>query len=222
MSDTKGRSEELWQAISADDGEAVRRLVGAEPDVAREKGPDGVSAILSAVYRRRPRALAVLLAAGAELDLFEAAAVGRADRLAELLDAVPGAIAARAADGFTALHLASYLGHQEAAGPLLGRGADPNAEAATPSRVRPLGSAASARAAGIVRLLLEHGAGVDATQEKGVNALHAAAMNGDLETLELLLAHGAELAARREDARPALDFAVEAGKTEAAARLRRP
>jgi ankyrin repeat protein len=222
MSDTKARSEELAQAISADDGDAVRRLVGAEPALAREKGADGVSAILSAVYRRRPHALAALLEGGAVLDLFEAAAVGRADRLAEILDALPGAISARAADGFTALHLASYFGHQEAAGLLLGRGADANAEAANPSRVRPLGSAASARAAGIVSLLLAHGAGVDATQEKGFTALHAAAMNGDLETVELLLAHGADRGLRSEDGRTALDFAVQAGKTEAATRLRRP
>jgi ankyrin repeat protein len=217
-----GRMGELAQAIAADDGAAVRRLIEAEPELAREKGPDGVSAILAAVYRRRPQALAALLAAGIEPDLFAAAALGREGRVAELLAADPGAVAARGADGFTALHLAAFFCHEETAALLLARGADANAAAGNPSRVRPLHSAAAARATGIVRLLLEHGADVDGAQEKGYTALHSAALNGDLETIEVLLAHGANRELRSEDGKTAFDYAAEAGKSEAAARLQHP
>ena len=222
MSETVERVDDLWRAVAADDGAAVERLVEAEPRLSQQKGPDGVSAILTALYRRRSQALAALLAAGPELDLFVAAALGREARVRELLASHPGAVAERAADGFTALHLAAFFGRQETAAALLAAGADPSAVAANPSRVTPLNSAAAARAAAIVRLLLEQGAAVDAAQHGGWTALHSAAHNGDLEVLEILLAHGASRERRSETGQTAAEMADAAGHAQAAARLRRP
>ena len=58
--------------------------------------------------------------------MFEAAALGYADRLAEELE-TGGRAQAVSADGFTALHLAAYFGKAEAARRLLDAGAEVDA-----------------------------------------------------------------------------------------------
>jgi len=212
--------QELMMAVVADDGEAVGRLLAAEPGLAAARGEDGASAVLTAVYRRRPQALAALLATNPALDLFEAAALGRTDRLVELLTADPAAARAQAADGFTALHLAAFFHQPQTAELLLDRGADASSAATNATRVTPLNSAAAARSREVVALLLARGAQVDAAQHGGWTALHSAAHNGDLAVIDLLLAHGADRARKSDDGKTALDMAVEAGHAEAAERLR--
>jgi ankyrin repeat protein len=59
-------------------------------------------------------------------------------------------------------------------------------------KVTPLHSAAAARQVAIARLLIAHGANVNAAQaESGFTPLYEAAANGDLEFATLLLEHGA-------------------------------
>ncbi|HYH46650.1 MAG TPA: ankyrin repeat domain-containing protein [Thermoanaerobaculia bacterium] len=209
----------LIAAVDADDEVAVEQLLAAAPGLARERGEDGVSMLLRAQYRRRPRALSALLAAGAPLDLFEAAALGRLERVEELFAAEPAAASARSADGFTALHLACFFQHPATAAVLVEAGADVRAVAENPMRVTPLHSAAAVHAHEIAALLLDRGADPDAAQIGGYTALHSAAHSGDLEMIDLLLAHGADRERRTDDGRSALDFAREAGHLEAAARF---
>ena len=61
----------------------------------------------------------------------------------------------------------------------------PAAVANNPMQVTPLHSAAAARNLAIVRALLEHGAPVNARQQKGWTALHAAAQHGDKPMVEV-------------------------------------
>jgi ankyrin repeat protein len=212
--------EELWQAITTDDGPTVQSLLADHPEWAGGIGKDGVSLLLSALYRRRSAALAALLASAPPLDAFEAAALGREDRLRAVLDA-GGDVQARSRDGFTALQLAAYFGQPGTAAVLLERGAEVNAVASNPMRLMALHSAASAAVPEIIRMLLAHGAEVNARQEGGFTPLHAAAQNGDLESLDLLLAHGADPTLQTDDGRTASDFALAAGKPTAVERLRR-
>ena len=58
--------------------------------------------------------------------------------------------------------------------------------------VTPLHSAAAGAHAGIVKLLLEHGADPNAAQDEGSTPLHSAADNDDRESVEALLAAGAD------------------------------
>ena len=146
-----------------------------------------VSELLSALYQRDQARVDSLLAEGPTLDLFECAALGRT---AELPDHAE--VSKRAADGFSALHLACFFGHTETARELIARGADVNAAADNLSGVRPLHSAAAGKSAEIVVLLLEHGATADARQHGGWTALHAAAMHGDTQMVRALLEHGAD------------------------------
>jgi ankyrin repeat protein len=161
------------------------------------------SPIMQALYASQKEEAEKLAAAGAQLDLFEATALGQTDRVAEL--AKEGDASAFADDGFTALHFAGFFNQPDAARALLDAGADPNAVAQNDMRVQPLHSAAAGKANDVCRMLLEAGADPDAKQQKGFTAVLNA--NTDLE--KLLLDHGADSSIanddgqRPEDLRPA-------------------
>jgi uncharacterized protein len=149
-----------------------------------------VSEIMQALYRgdvERARELA----AGAELDVFEAAALGDVDRLRELLDADPSLARRRSEDDFTALHYAAFFDGPEAARLLVERGADVNAFADNELGVHPLNSAVAAGQRETALLLLEHGADPGARTSSGLSPLDAANENGDEELAELLRERGA-------------------------------
>jgi uncharacterized protein len=170
-----------------------------------------VSPILAALYAGRTEEAELLLAGDPELDVFEAAAVGRTGRLQDLLDADPALANAWSSDGFMPLHLAAFFGHAPAAELLLERGA----AVETISRhaqikVTPLHSAVAKEGAAnarVVEVLLAHAAPADAKAEGGGTPLHSAAANGDATIARLLLAYGADPLARREDGKTPLDLA---------------
>jgi ankyrin repeat protein len=144
-----------------------------------------MSEIMAALYRGDEEA-ARELAAGAELDVFEAASLGDVERLRELLDGDPGVATARSDDDFTALHYAAFFDGSEAARLLLERGADVNAFADNELGVHPLNSAAAAGRTDVARVLLEHGADPTAPTRSGFVPLDAAEANGNTELAELL------------------------------------
>ncbi len=76
---------EVIAAIQAGDLESLRVLLAETPVRAWARDEAGVSAILHALYRRRADMVDLLLAARPELDIFEAASLGRVERAAELL-----------------------------------------------------------------------------------------------------------------------------------------
>ena len=211
---------EIFDAIAAGDLGRVRALVADDAEAARARDAGGVSAVTQARYHGRDDMVEVLLAAEPELDVFEAAAVGRADRVRELVDSDPALVLAFSPDGFTALHLAAFFGHPDIARLLVERGADTNAVARNPMQVMPLHSAAAARQLEIARLLVDHGADVNAPQERGFTPLHEAAQNGDFELAGLLLERGADREQAAEDGRRAADFASAGGHEQVLALLR--
>ena len=211
----------IFDAIESGDVDRVRQLVAADPSVASARGEDGISAVLQARYRFHLDIVDALLAAEPELDVFEAAALGRTDRLRTLLDAEPELVHAWSPDGFTPLHLAAFFGNEDGARLLLERSASPHAIARNPLGVQPLHSAAAGSHAGIVRALLEAGADPNARQERGGVPLFASAQNGDAESAELLLRHGADPSLTSADGETAADFAAEAGHADLAQSLRR-
>jgi len=136
---------ELFDAIAAGEVETVRRLVSDDATLAGCRNDDGVSARMLARYHGQTEIVGVLVDAGPELDVFEAAALGADERLDELLAHDRALVKARSADGFTPLHLASFFGHPQAARLLVERGADVADVARNELKVQPLHSAAAAR-----------------------------------------------------------------------------
>ncbi len=158
-----------------------------------------MSEVLKALYRGDDEEVERLLAAAPELDVFEAAAFGRTDRLRELLDEDPTLANAFGDDGFHPLGLASFFGHVEAASLLLDRGADVNALSTNENvQTAAIHAAAAAQRTDeatryeLVRLALEYGADPNLRQGGGFRAIDAARQNGDSRVERLLLEHGAE------------------------------
>jgi ankyrin repeat protein len=154
--------------------------------------------LLDALYRGQAERVDELLAAEPQLTVHEAAALGRTDRLRELLDEEPDRANEFGDDGFHPLGLACFFGHVDAVRLLLGRGADVNALSRN-EHIQTAAIHAAAAAEGkdeqvryeLVELALDHGADPDLPQGGGFRAIDAARQNGDRRVELLLLERGA-------------------------------
>ncbi|MFZ0684762.1 MAG: ankyrin repeat domain-containing protein [Terriglobales bacterium] len=184
-------SQRAFELLHSGDADGLRLLLEQDHIACDARDANGVSLLMHSIYRGR-RDLADLIAAKKKaLDIFEAASLGRLDRLKECIRETSD-INSRSKDGFTALHFACFFGQPAAARLLVESRAAVNAVAANPTQVMPLHSAASSRNLDAARVLLEHGAAVNARQQAGWVPIHAAAQNGDRAMVELLLQHQAD------------------------------
>jgi ankyrin repeat protein len=143
------------------------------------------SAVRQALYRG-DRAEAERLAAGAELDVFDAAALGDTEALRGALTRDSDAVGAWSDDGFTALHLAAYFAGSECVRVLVDAGADVGAVARNEMRVQPLHSAAAHGDVDACRILLDAGADPSARQQGDYTPLDEAVLTKN-EALAALL-----------------------------------
>ncbi len=205
----------LRQAVVDGDRGALLTTLEADPAAAAATVPGEVSLLLTALYHGRPRLAgdvrAALSTAGIDLDVLEAAAVGDQALLADVVAADPTALGARTVDGFTALHLAAFLGRTGTVMLLLHLGADATAVADNASRVRPLHSAVASGDPSTVEALVRHGVDLDAAQAGGFTALMGAASQGATTMVEGLLAAGARRRVTDDQGRTAADHAEATG-----------
>jgi ankyrin repeat protein len=179
-----------------------------------------LSELLQALYRGDDAGVAAIMATAPELDVFEAAAFGRVERLRALLDDDPGLAGAWASDGFTPLHLAAFFRHPDAARLLVERGAPVDVVARNEDiAVTPLQSAVTAGEEEAVALLLERGADPNFRHGAGFTPLQAAAHHGNERIVDQLLAHGGDLALADGRGRTPAEYARDAGHEALAARL---
>ncbi|MBM4407636.1 MAG: ankyrin repeat domain-containing protein [Chloroflexi bacterium] len=197
----------VFRAIDGHDVEGLRRLVAGNPAVAGARDPAGLSALRAARYRGATDLVAILLAAGPPLDLFDAAAVGDLARLGALLAADPDLVNARSNDGWTALHLAVFFDEPAAASLLVEAGSDLHARADGFGAPMPLHSAAAGNSLDSVRLLLAAGARPNEAQAGGWRPIHSAAQNGNPAMVGALRAHGAAPAVVNDTGRTPADLA---------------
>ena len=207
-------TQKYFQAIMDGDLAGVTQLLDNDPSLLNTRVPSGVPALLFAMYYGQPLIVRTMLERGAAVDVFSAAAIGITGKLRTLLSGSPELANAVAPDGFSPLGLASFFGQKEAVELLLEYGAEVNAAALNSQRVMPLHSAVAGQHFEIAKLLIEHGALVNAEQEGGFTPLHGACQNGQLEMVKLLLDHGADIHALSHEGRSALHFAREGSHTQ--------
>src|SRR5260370_31071066 len=115
--------EALIEAVKEGDVTRVKALIGEAPALASARLPSGESPVMAALYRGHYHVIAALVDAGAEVDVFVAAATGRTGDLRRVLND-RAAVNAWADDGWTPLNLAGVFGRGDGARRLLDAGAD--------------------------------------------------------------------------------------------------
>jgi ankyrin repeat protein len=214
-------NREFFKAVTQGEIAKVKELLKADPQLAAAKNEKGRSAVLLATYYRKPEVVAVLLATGVELNIFEASATGQTARVRALLKQDATLVNAYAPDGFFPLGLAVFFGHRETFDVLLAAGADVNAVTRESMKITALHSAVTARQFEMARTLIARGANVNPRQaENGVTPLHEAVANGSIEFAKLLLEHKADLNAKTKDGKTPLAHAVSRSQKEMASWLR--
>jgi len=204
--------ETLLDAINRKDTAAVIRALDAEPGLVNARPDGGQTPAIAAIYRRAPEILALLRARGADLDVFEAAAAGDAERVRVLLAADPSLRDAHAPDGWTPLHLAGHFRQTDVIDVLLAHSADVNAVSRNADANAPLHAAAAGGADTTLMLrLVEAGARVNHRQRGGFTALHEVAAIGNVDVARLLLDAGAAPDARNTEGRTPGELARDAG-----------
>jgi ankyrin repeat protein len=166
MSDP-GDSAALFDAIKAGEFDRVKAMVTANPAVIAARSRSGESAILTAVYHRQKEIANLLVARGAPLSIFEAAAAGEVERAERLIADDRASINTFSADGWTPLHLAAFFGHAKIAEMLLAAGADALARSRNSTGNTPLHAALANNHKIEAGLLLGAGADVNAGDAAG-------------------------------------------------------
>jgi ankyrin repeat protein len=205
-------AQEIFDVVRAGNVERLQALLRTDPGLANVRNERGHSPVLIAQYHHKQDAVRVLLAAGPDLDIFDAASVGRTDRVAEWLDRDPTLLNAYSSDGFYPLGLAAFFGHPDTVKLLLARGADVTQAARNPMRVQPLHAAAAGRSFAIVKQLIDAGAPVNGQQDKGWTPLHEAVRQGNAEMTGYLLAHGADAKLQNDEGTSAIGLAAKEGR----------
>ena len=211
----------LVEAMAERDTAGVRALLageGLDVDAARA---DGVTALLWAAHWDDIEAVELLLGAGADVNAADDHGVTPLARASENASAamVERLLAAGAdpnaaqSNGLTPLMTAARTGSLQVVTALLARGAHVDAATAATHETA-LMWAVAGRHRGIVRALVERGAGVHPHPRQVFSPLIAAARNGDVETAEILLAAGARADDSGADGAHPLAYAVIAGQSD--------
>ena len=207
-------STELFDAIRGGDAARVQALVASDRGIVNRRNERGHSPVLIAQYHHKDDVVAVLLAAGPDLDIFDATSVGATARVAELLDRDPALVTAYSGDGFYPLGLAAFFGHLETVRLLLARGADVKQVARNPMKVQALHSALAGNHREVARALLEAGAPVNAGQQEGWTPLMEAVLHDDVEIAKMILARGADPKAQNDAGKSAIGLAADRANME--------
>jgi ankyrin repeat protein len=165
----------LIDLVKAGDLGKVRAMLADNFLLASQRLANGESPLMAALYRGHTDIVQALIEAGAEIDVFAAAATGRVDDLRRMLN--DQTLGAHAYDGWTPLHLAAFFGNLDAVRVLLESGADVHAVSSNSLTNTPLHAATAGRHSEVALLLLNHGADPAALDAGGYTSLQIAEQN---------------------------------------------
>lgn len=200
---------ELFEVIRTGNTATLQSLLDADPLLASAKNDSGVSAVLMSMYTGQRQIRDLLLARSPALELHDAAAVGKLDRVKQFVEKDSSLAKSLSPDGFPVVALAAVFGHLDIARYLADHGADVNAPATNGSGYNALTGAVASGHTEIVKWLLENGVNPNCRYGPGYSPLLTGAANGHLEIVKLLLAHGADPRATTNDGKSALALATE-------------
>jgi uncharacterized protein len=217
-------SQTFLQIIQSGNAAEVTAALENDPSLAAYRDPQGVSAVLWAVYtgqtKIRNLLIAKLAVIGVPLDVFEAASTGNEARLQTILSEDAAAVQAFSGDGWTALHLAAAFGTPLSVAALVFRGARVDAVSQNAQKNQPLHAAlALGKNPSAIELLISHGADVNAAQTGGFTPIFSAAAANRIDLVEMLMEHGANPHYESEQGKTPADFAREHGHADLAAWL---
>jgi ankyrin repeat protein len=205
------KTKEIIDAVKNGDSNKIERLLNDEPDLIHATTERGESIILLAVYYNQNEVAKLLLSKVADLTIFEAAAVGKKDQVEIALRRNADHLHAFSSDGWTALHLAAFFGHDKIVDYLVKAGAHINIAAKNEMAVVPLHSALANRKMKTAEKLLAFGADANAAQSTGWTPLHYAAAIGQVKIIEKLLKAGADKTAKNNASQTPAAIAKEKG-----------
>ena len=168
--------EALIEAVKVGDIARVKAIVETTPALVSARLSSGESPVMAALYRGHLTIVDALIAAGAEIDVFAAAALGRLQELRNTLDGT--SVNAYSYDGWTPLHLAAFFGRHDAAQVLLDAGADVTAVSQNSLANTPLHAATAGKHSDVALLLYARGGDKAVTDVGGYTPLQIAEQNG--------------------------------------------
>lgn len=207
---------DLETLIETGNRQDIFDLLNQNPGLASKETSHGISPILLACYYKKPQIAALIANFARQINLFEAAALGKFEEAAFITERNPTSVNNFSKDGFTALGLATYFGNEDIAKLLISKGADVNIPANNGFNVYPIHSAVSSGNLNLTKMLINAGANVNVIQQAGFTPLHAAAQLGNIELIILLLENGSEVDVRMEGGKLPTDLALENGFSEIA------
>jgi uncharacterized protein len=208
--------QRLIEAIKGGQQDEVGRIIQDDPGALTVRDPNGASPLLIAIYYQQPDIAAAIADAVGDIDIFEAAALGRVARIRQLLHDDPSLASAFAPDGFPPVGLAAFFGQLDAVTTLIAAGADVHAPAKNALKVQAIHAAVASKNLDIVRAVLEAGADPNAAQQQGFRPLHEAGSSGNRELAELLMTYGADPALKNDDGKSTIAIAREKGHADLA------
>lgn len=211
-------TNDFFNFIKQGNIDEVKNLADDNKDLLNARNERDVSAVLWAMYMGQKEIAEMLFEKGAELNIYEAAALNKAEVVKEHLEKDKSALEKFSSDGFTPLGLASFFGSLDVMRLLLENGASPDLASNNRMKVAPIHSAVAhrdhKRAFEMTSELVKHDVKVNVAQEGGWTPLHQAAVHGQTDILELLLKNGADTNAVSEDGKTPLQMAVDANCKE--------
>ncbi|RXZ80989.1 ankyrin repeat domain-containing protein [Paenibacillaceae bacterium] len=215
---------ELLSAVKMNNLEKVSDLLSRDASLVNMRSDKGETPLLVAIYLRANEMKALLLERGAQLDIYEASALGDSRRVQTLLQKSPELANAYNTDGFLALNLASHFGHEETVQLLLDSGVNVNGRTKDGNLDNmALHASVLGNYVHIAKLLLEYGADINGRCKGQLRAdftpLHVAAFFGRDAMIELFLQYGVDRTAVNADGDTAYALAQRKGFTSAAALL---
>ena len=213
-------TKSLFAFAEADDAAGLLQALAGRGSPVPPVNDNGETPYLFCLYRGKTKCTEALSQGGA-LTLHEAAAAGDVARIEACLSAAPWSVQTLSGDGWTALHLAVFLGRDMAVIYLLDHGADARQWGRAVDSNLALHAACAGRRLGrhaFDKLIAATG-DPNVPQKAGYTALMIAAANGFTDAADALLAAGADRTRKSSEGKSAADFARERGHAELAQRL---